>query len=445
MSYQWHSWFKPQLQTEIGRRSVRDIVLGMLLIVFAFGSLGVWLGFAPIVSAIIADGVIKVEASRQLIQTATGGIVKEIRVRDGEMVKAGQTLFVIHDARLDANYGVLKALLDSERAKQARLEGEARFATEITFPADLRSRRDDPQIARILEREQALFTARMANANDQMHLLRQQEQETDLERQRYNERLKAQREALALLREQMKGERTLLDKQYISRQRLLELERMEQQYIADVHEIEGELTRIQQRHNDFSLRSVAIKSGVMANATVELKDSNNRLTDLEQQLRPSQEATQKLVVTAPLTGKVFNIKVHTLGEVVGLGNTLAEVMPQQSERIIEALIPVKEIRNITIGSKAEVRFNAYNQRITPQVDAQVTYIAPDRLVDREAGKDGYVVRLKLDAKSLARAGVDEVIPGMTATVYILVGERTMLNYLFQPFIDSFDKAFRETY
>lgn len=439
------SWFRPNLESAIGRRATRDIWLGMGLIAVFFGGFGSWMALAPIASAVIADGVVKVASARQQVQSTTGGTVKEILVRDGDLVKAGQPLFVIHDERLDAQYAILRGVADAERAKQARLEAEQGLADQIVFPEDLTARATDPQISKILEREHSLFSARMGALKEQIALLRKQQNDTELERKRSQERLQAQKDARALLQKQLDLERSLVDKQYITQQRMLELERVEKQYSADLHETEAGLSRIQQKSNDFALRELTLTNTMMETAASELKNTNSRLMDIEQQIRPSQEATERLTVAAPMDGTVFNIRVHTLGELVKMGDVLAEVVPGNSDRLIEALVPVKEIKHVVVGSKAEVRFTAYNQRITPQVDATVTYVAPDKAMDKDNPRDGYIVRLRLDPESLKLAGDLDLIPGMSATVFVRAGDRTMLSYLSQPMVDSFSRSFRETH
>jgi HlyD family type I secretion membrane fusion protein len=184
----------------------------------------------------------------------------------------------------------------------------------------------------------------------------------------------------------------------------------------------------------------------MQNAAQELKENSARLYDLEQQLRPSEEAAVKLSIVAPQPGRIFNIRVTTIGEVINAGTILAEIVPDNAERIVEILVPVRDIKNVHVGSAGDVRFSAYNARTTPEIDATVTYVAPDRTVDRENPMlAGYLVRLKLDPASLKQADDLEVVPGMSVTVFIRAGERTMMSYLFQPVLDSFRKAFRETY
>lgn len=441
----FRGWLKPELHSEAGRTAMRDIRLGLLLIVVMFGGVGSWLALVPVDGAVIGDGVVRVADSVQKVQTATSGVVKQILVRDGDMVKAGQPLFILHDAELNANFTLYSAMADAERAKQARLESEQRFSDKVVFPASLLSRQGDARVGEVLSRERDLFAARRHTVDAQITLLEQQQQDAERESDRKQAMLKARRESLALLREQLEAERSLTEKQYVTRQRLLELERLERQVVGDVFEIEADVAAVRQKINELALRRISVKSGYMQTAATELKDSNNRLTEIEEHIGPSREAAEKQIVTAPMSGQAFNLRVHTLGELVAAGSVLMDVVPAGSERIIETVVPVKDIRYVHLGGKGSVRLSAYNPRTTPEVAAWVTYVAPDRRVENGVPQDGYVVRLKLDPESLKKAEIEEIMPGMSGTVFIQTGRSTMIEYMLQPFIDSFAKAFREAH
>ncbi len=431
--------------TPHSRHIWRDVAIGFGLIVTLFGGVFGWMAFAPIASSVISEGTVKVEASRQIIQTTTGGQVSEVHVRDGDIVSAGQPLVTLHDARVSASLTLLSSLRDTELAKQARLEAEQAFAPTIRFPATLTDRASDPRIAGFLTREQDVFVTRRNALMEQIQLLKNQEQEVKREYQRYSEQLSVQKDALEIAREQLADQRKLFESQFISKARLLDFERSFKEYQARLHEIEGEMSSILSKGNDYALRAATLRSGYMEDAARNLKDNSSRLLDLEQQILPSEEAAFKLVLTAPMAGQVFNLRVHTIGELVPQGNVVAELVPERSEMIVEASIPVREIKHVRVGSLAQVRFTAYNQRVTPEVKSVVSYISPDRVGEKNDPNPGYLVRLKLDRQSLHEAGDLEVVPGMSATVFIRAEDRTMLNYILQPFIDSFSKAFRETY
>lgn len=434
--------------SERGAAVTRDLRIGLFIIVVMLGGAFTWMALAPIASSVIGEGVVKVEASRQVIQATTAGRVREILTADGRDVKAGEPLIVLHDARVSANQSILQSTLDSEQAKHARLEAEQRNAAAVVFPASLAQRRSDPTVRQFCQREEQLFATRKRNLNDQLQLLAQQKEESLAETERLDKQLAAEKSALQLVRAQVTDQRKLFSDKFISRSRLQDIERTEQEYQAKVHHLEAEQARLRQKINDFQLRAVGLQSGFMQNAAEELKETTRRLADLQEQLASSQDATKSMKLLAPMAGKVFNLKVHTVGELVQAGAVLAEVVPDQSDRIVESTIPVRDIKHVTIGSKARVRFTAYNARTTPEVDGKVIFIAADRTPSpdpRLEKQAGYLVRIRLDQDSLKKAGGLDVMPGMSVSTHIIADERTMLNYLLRPYFDAVSVAFRETY
>ena len=139
--------------TRHGRRGLGILLLGLLPI-------AAWLALAPLTSAVVAHAVVKVDLNRRPVQHQEGGIVREIRVRDGDRVKQGQPLVVLEDVRVDSTLDLLSTQLVAERAKAARLAAEAAYAPKVAFPADIQRREDELKVVEILERERALFRSR---------------------------------------------------------------------------------------------------------------------------------------------------------------------------------------------------------------------------------------------------------------------------------------------
>ena len=424
---------------------VRDIRRGLFIVFVLLGGLFLWMGMVPIASSVIGEGVVRVEMSRQVIQATTTGRVQEILTEDGQSVVEGETLVRLHDAKVSASSIIFRSALDSELAKQARLEAEQRDLPNIEFPSSLNSRKSEAGVKQFCQREVSLFVTRRKNLGDQLQLLDLQRREATAELERFDRQRAAQLAALQIVRAQVVDQRKLYADKYIAKTRLQDNERIEQEYEAKVHEIEGESIRTRQKINDFELRAVGLKSNYMQLAAEELKESGRKIADLQEQLASSLDAKKSMDLLAPMAGKVFNLKTHTVGELVQAGSVIAEIVPNQSERIIEALIPVREIKHVSIGSRARVKFTAYNQRTTPDIDGVVTFLSPDRASDKPEVLPSYLVRIRLDQESLKKAGELDIIPGMSATVFIVAEDRTMLTYLVQPFVDVVSKSFRETY
>ncbi|MGH8768641.1 MAG: biotin/lipoyl-binding protein, partial [Burkholderiales bacterium] len=169
----------PSLDVEQADNPRRLIRAGLVSIVLLMLGVSAWVALAPVNGAAIAPGVVKVDMNRKTVQHQEGGLVSEILVRDGDKVKAGQTLIVLKDIRVDAGNELAKTQLDADLAKAARLAAEQAWAPKVNFPEELVSRKDDPRVAELLQRETELFSARREAYGNQVALIRTQIRETE--------------------------------------------------------------------------------------------------------------------------------------------------------------------------------------------------------------------------------------------------------------------------
>jgi epimerase transport system membrane fusion protein len=353
----------------------RTLRAGLLVIVGGAALLGAWAAFATLSGAVIAPGFVKVDLNRKVVQHQEGGLVREIRVRDGDHVQQGQPLLLLDDVRVDASLELLTLQLDAERAKAARLTTEAAYGVRPAFPADVTKREKQPRIAEILERERALFRSRREAVESQTAALRKQKREVDDEALALNEELAAEGRALDLQKQELKANEELLRQNYVQKTRVLTLQRAVAEYEARHGEHRAELAKAMQRASELELRILSAQNAYRQSATDELKETTAKMFDLEERLRPSRDASQRQTVLAPIAGEVVGLRVFTSGAVVGPRDVLMEIVPEDKVLIIEARIRPEDINNVRAGSEADVRLTAYKYRTTPLVKGAVTYVS----------------------------------------------------------------------
>jgi HlyD family type I secretion membrane fusion protein len=358
-------------------------------------------------------------------------------------VKAGEVLIVIEDKRVDATVEVLKGQLDAEMAKAARLRAERDMHDSIEFPPELTGQADDPQVADQMASEVTYFETRRGALNQQLTLLEKQMQEAREEIAQLNDRAEAQDAAAKLLAEEVAANEQIEKSQYVSRVHVLELKRGIEDYRARRGEHLADIAQAQQKITDLHLRTVSIKDQYVEAAAEELTASNAKIYDLEERLRPSEDAKLRQQVISPINGTVVDLKVFTIGGTVAPREPLLDIVPDDNPLVVEAEIPVDSIDDVRIGQEAEIRLSAYKRRSTPLVDGSVVYVSADRLTDRTGEKVYYLARVHVDRKSLAEAGNLEMSPGMPAEVFIKTDERTALDYLLAPVTQSLRRSFRE--
>ena len=422
----------------------RMVWTGVTVILVGVVGMGGWALFAPLSGAVIAQGFVKVDMNRKVIQHQEGGIVKDILVRDGDRVRQGQVLMVIQDVRVDASLDLLRNQLDSERAKAARLEAERAFRPGPEFPPEFARRAEaEGKLTEILKRETVLFTARRQALDSQIAELRKQIRESGLEAQALTEQIAAEERALKLQRDELAANQELLKQGYIQKTRILGLERAVAEYEARFGEHRAELSKTRQRTSELELRILSMRNSYMQAAADELKETTGRMFDLEERIRPTLDAADRQKIVAPISGEVVGQRVFTAGAVVGPREVLMELVPQEQTLIIEARLRPEDINNVRIGTEADVRLTAYKQRTTPLVEGKVSYVSADRLT--EANRPDlpyYVVHVEVAPRALADVGL-KLQAGMPAEIFMRTDARTAFDYLAAPVTAYLRRGMRE--
>jgi HlyD family type I secretion membrane fusion protein len=408
---------------------------GLLVIVIGAIAMGLWGFWAPLSGAIIAPGFVKVDLNRKVVQHQEGGIVRAVRVRDGDRVTQGQELVLLDDVRIDAQLDLLRTQLDAERAKSARLEAERSLAARPAFPKDLL--KDE-----FRTREEALFRARRQALDSQIEVLRRQIRETVEEAGALAEQIAAEERALKLQKDELAANEQLLSQGYVQKTRLLTLQRAVAEYEARHSERRAELSKSRQRASELEFRILSMRNTYVQAATDELKEASSRMFDLEERIRPSRDASERQKITAPIAGEVVGLRIFNAGSVIGPREVLMEIVPQEKRLIVEARIRPEDVNHVRQGTEADIRLTAYQNRTTPLVAGAVMYVSGDRLVDQQSGHPYYIVHIDVPEKSLA-ASSQKLQAGMPAEVFIRTDNRSALDYLLAPVTSFLRRAMRE--
>jgi HlyD family secretion protein len=403
-----------------------------------------WMVFAPLSSAVVAQGYVKVDLNRRPVQHAEGGTVREVLVRDGQRVRQGEPLLVLGDVSVDADKNRLNLRVRMERASLARLEAEQSMAAAIAFAPDLiEGARTDPRLAEQMAKERALFDARRDSLVGQVRLLQAQREKIADEIRALRAQVAQADASMAFQRSDLETNRKLLKDGFISATRIAQLEGTVADYGVKLEERRSELARAQQRLVDAELRIRSLENEYRQQASDQLKVTTARLSEIEQEQRKSIDASARQVIAAPATGEVIDLKYTAPGSVIAPRETIADIVPGDTRLVTEARIRTEDISRVHKGQAADVRFTAFKYRTTHLVHGTVTYISADRLLDRANGAPYYAVLIEADAESLHRAGDLKLQAGMPAEVYIQGEERTPLQYLVEPVTQVLRRAARE--
>jgi len=419
---------------------IRAGIVGSVLLVVAIAA---WVWIAPLSGAVIGAGQIKVDMNRKTVQHQEGGIVGEILVRDGSKVKAGQTLILLKDVRVDAGNEALRTQLDAEIAKAARLSAEQAGAAQIAFPPELTKRGSDPRVTELLKHESSVFRVRRESLSNQIALIRNQVREARDEIKARDVQLKADEEAIKFQRDELAQNQSLANEGFVSKTRLLVLQREGAQYESRRAEGAAELARAQQKVSDLELRAETLRSTFNQEASNELRQTTAAIFELRERLRPALDAEQRQRITAPSSGEVVDLRVTSVGAVIAPREPILDIVPEDPDLLVEARVRPEDVHYVRTGSPADVRLTAFRQRMTPTVEGIVVYISADRLVDRATNAPYYVVHVRVSPEALRKAGDLKLQAGMPAEVFIQTASRNALQYLVDPVLGFLQRSLRE--
>jgi len=435
----------PGPRTEpLAAESQRLIRASKLAIGLGFMPLLAWLALAPLASAVVAPAVVKGELNRSPVQHKDGGVVSEVRVRDGQHVNAGDVLMVLGDVSVDADMQRLDTRVHAERASLARLESEQQMLPAIRLPADLtKAAVEDPGLTELLQKEQALFDARRSALSDQTALLRSQRGKVAQEVEALRSQIERAKESLRLQQEDLANNQRLVKNGYVSQARVTQLEAQVADYGVKLEERRAELAQAEQRMLDIDLRVQGLESEYRQQASDQLKVTLARLGEIQQEQRKTGDAASRQAITAPVAGEVMNLRVTMPGTVIASRETVAEILPAEQRLVLEARLRPADIDRVTQGQDAEIRFDTISRSASAQVDGKVIYVSADRLLEAETGVPYFVAQVEADPASIAENPGLRLMAGMPAEVFIEGPSRTALQYLFEPISRAAARAGRE--
>lgn len=420
-------------------------IAGLIILAVFVGGALLWALLAPLKAAVMAQGVVVVESQRKTIQHLEGGIVKEILVKDGDLVHKGDPLIVLDSEILRATVDLTQSQTDEDLARIAMLTAEKNGQECVTFPAELMKRRSLPEVGAIMAAEERLFKARLTAYNSNREMLISQKRQVEEEVAGLREQLKAHEQEIATINEQLKSNRILLEEGYVTKTIVLDLERFLAGKTGEKIGTLSGISRGKEKCIEYEVRLNFLLDQRIADATTKLRESQSRLLELREKLRAPKDALSRQVIRAPIDGRVVDLKVTTVGGVIAGKEPLMDIVPVDDRLIVEAMVNVDQAKELKVGQRAEITFPAFKPSAHPPVEGMVTYISADRLTQKTISGEipYYKINLEIDRQSLARAGDIKLEPGMNAMVSITTRERKAIEYFLSPLRDRLRTTFKE--
>jgi HlyD family secretion protein len=430
-----------QLQAEasIGRH----LGIGILVVALLVGGLGGWAALADISGAVIASGRLVVDSNVKKVQHPTGGIVGDLRVRDGDRVEKGDILLRLDETLTQANLAIARKALDELLARKARLEAERDGNASIEFPPSLMERRQEPDVASRLSREQRAFEiGRLGRAGRKAQLKKRVDQLTE-SINGYEVRVAAKATEITLIARELKSAHELWEKDLLPISRLTALEREATRIEGERGQLVSLISETKAKISETELQILQIDHDLRTEVGRELREIDAKIGELSERKIAAEDQLRRIEVRAPDTGRVHKLSVHTIGGVVAAGDPILLIVPEDEELTVEVKVSPTDIHQLYPGQPAELRFSALNQRTSAEIEGTVSRISADVATDERTGTSHYSVRIDLPNDTRAALGDLKLIPGMPVDAFIKTRDRKVVSYLLKPITDQMSRAMRE--
>jgi HlyD family type I secretion membrane fusion protein len=409
----------------------------MLLIAVscALSALLLWATFATVDQVTRGAGRVVPQLQNQLIQHLEGGIVADILVREGELVEAGQTLMRVENSFSSAELSQTRLEITAIRARSQRLEAEVAGLDQVVFEPGL-----ETTIPDIVRRERELFASRRQSHVAEMQILASQLQQKELELSELETRWTNTQRERELVRERVESMRRLAERGAVSNNALLDEERILQQIETRLSDLLFAVPRTESAVEEIRQRIEESRLGFREAAQEDLIVAAFEMAQLQEAANAMQDRSARTDVTAPVAGIVNRIYVNTLGGVVRPAEPLIELVPADAAVVVEARLSPSDRAEIWPGLPAVIKITAYEYSVYGGLQGRIVEISPDALTD-ENGQPYFRVRLEAEAGGF---GPDlPIVPGMTADIDIITGERTVLDTILSPVRNIADNALRQ--
>ena len=393
------------------------IRLGFWVLVVGFGGFLFWSVLAPLDEGVSAQASVSIETRRKTIQHLSGGVVRQVLVKEGQWVKEGEVLVELDEAVARANYQSVRQNYMSQRASESRLIAELNGASSITFHPDLLKAASDPLVQQHMQAQRDLFQSRRAS-----NIASVQGVYTMLENR------KAQ---LALQAQQLGSIKELAEEGYAPRNQILQMEQSQAELRAVVADLTASNARVRQEY---------------------LKEVSNQLAEVRREVQSGQEklaaVTEDLARTqirSPVEGQVVGLTLGSYGGVVTPGQRLMDVVPKGETLIVDAKVPPHVIDKVYAGETVEVRFSTFANSPQLVLDGKLKSVSSDVITEQTAMGNitYYLARVEITPEGIRQLGRRVLQPGMPAEVLIKTGERSFLTYLMHPLTKRLAASMKE--
>jgi HlyD family type I secretion membrane fusion protein len=416
---------------------------GFAVVFVTFVVFGGWAGLASIDGGVVAGGSVVVESDRKTVQHLEGGIVRDLMVTGDAHVEEGQVLLRLDPTQERAKEEIARSAVYSAIAEEARLQAEADGKDQIAFPPELLQKSSDPSAQRAMGDQKRRFEERRAARKLEISILQEKIGQSQRQIQGNSAQAKAARTQLESMTQEYDKLKPLADKGIVPFARIATLERSKADFEGRIGAYEADVERFGRIIDEARLQIDQVGQKGLEEAATKLAETRAQLADAREKVRVTSDVLARVEVRAPRTGRIVNLKLHTVGAVVKPGETLMEIVPDNDVLVVAARVSAMDINHVQVGLPTEVRLPSFKARSTPIAVGEVLSVAADAQRDEATHQAYYETKISVQVSRFPEKVREKLKPGMVAEVVIATGERTVLAYLTQPLTDAIRRGMRE--
>lgn len=420
-------------------KTVRShLYFAVLVTLFVVVGIGGWATFMEISGAVVSSGTVVVEGNIKEVQHREGGIVSEIKVKDGDVVKSGDLLISLDDTVTRANLAVITKQLRELTAQELRLEAERDDKQAISWSGERIETLGD------IERgQQLLLEARQKSKDGRKNQLQEQIRQFNQQTRGLDAQVSAKDTEIELIAEELVDLEGLLKKNLVPKSRVTAVQREKARLQGEYGDLIAQIARTKEAISERQIQMLQIEESYRAEVLEQLQEARSRIAQLEEQKIAAEDELTRVDIVAPRGGFVHQLSVHTIGGVIAPGETVMHIVPREDQLIIEAQVQPVDIDQLAPGQEARIRFPSFDQRTTPELSAKLLTVSADLTEDERTGMSYYTAKLIIADKELEKLGTQTLVPGMPVETFLQTGDRTILSYLVKPVTDQIAHAMRE--
>ena len=416
---------------------------GYFVVFVLLGGFSLWAVMARLDGAAIAAGVVAVESNRKTIQHLEGGIVKDILVRDGDVVAAGQGLLELDPTRITAQTDLYRNQLAILQAQEARLLAETEVKRDLVLPDDVLQRSKEPSVAPVVADQERLFRAHLDefDRNQEVADTEIAQSQKDIEQNRVD--MSTAQDTLKNVGDELAALWPLYERQLVATTRITPLQREKLRLLGVIGGARLQAVKLEERLRELTLKKRQVDQDFRKEASTALIDIRRMASDARQNILITEDGMKRGVIRAPIGGTVQASRFFTVGGVIKPGEAIMDIVPTNDELVIRAKVAPDDADRIVPGMKAELKFPAFKYWGGRQISGTLRSLSRDRIVEND-GKDVYfAAEVLVDKATLPASILERLTAGMTANVLIATEQRTVADYLLQPLVERFEDGMRE--